>query len=57
MTVTPVTPKTGIEKQQADLANSASIRGEPAGSMSELRPKGPRSSNLVSPVLGQADFE
>lgn len=35
MTVTPVTPKTGKENQQADLANSASIRGEPVENLSD----------------------
>lgn len=47
MIVTPVTPKTGNEKQQADLANSASIRGEPAEDLSDIMGK-IHSSNLVS---------
>lgn len=38
MTATPATPKTGIEKQPADLGSSASTRGEP-GSASSSHPR------------------
>lgn len=39
MIATQVTPKTGIKKQQADLVNSVSIRGESANSPSALQAK------------------
>lgn len=57
MIATQVIPKTGIKKQQADLVNSASTRGESANSPSVLQAKPVHVlTNLVGQfhsVLGQ----